>query len=90
MTPTAAALAAQRSLIEARRAETITELRRHGSECCMCGEGPTDGVELRLFDPDQFWSQPTMICRADWIARGEETDFTDLPLVWQAMPEASR
>lgn len=90
MSALATALEAQRRLIAARQSETITELRRHDPGCCMCGDGPTDGVELRAFDPAPGWTQPTMICRADWIGRGEERDFTDLPLVWAAMNEDSR
>jgi hypothetical protein len=88
MTPLPAALAAQRALIEARRAETIAELRRHEAECFVCGEGPADGKELRLYDPHAGLLAPEMICRA--CHRHPEQDFTDLPLVWRAIEDASR
>lgn len=92
MTATAPALSAQARLIETRRAQTITELRRHGSDCCLCGKGPTDGTELRLFDPEPGWTQPTMIC-ALCFGPPDESDprcFTDLPVVWPVMPESNR
>lgn len=90
VSPTATALAAQRALIDARRAETITELRRAEAECCLCGEGPTDGRELRMFDPAPGWTQPDMICRACFDMRGEEADFAALEMVWPVLPEANR
>jgi hypothetical protein len=89
MTPTAAALTAQAALIAARRAETITELRRHEAECMFCGEGPTDGKELRMVDASPF-TLPEMICRPCFEQGPREADFTDLPLVWRAIEDASR
>lgn len=88
MTPTAAALSAQAALIAARRAETITELRRHEAECMFCGEGPDTGRELRMYDPASGWVAPDMICRD--CHKHPEQDFEDLPLVWRAIEDATR
>jgi hypothetical protein len=90
MSAASIALQVQARLIEERRAERITELRRHEAECALCGDGPTDGQELRVFDPAPGWTEPAMICRPCWIGRGEEADFTDLDLVWSVISEASR
>lgn len=90
MTPLPAALAAQRALIAARRTETIAELRRHEAECVTCGEGPADGKELRMSDPMPGWTTPLMTCRACFEQCDRTDSFADLPLVWNAMPEASR
>jgi hypothetical protein len=89
MTPTAAALTAQAALIAARRAETITELRRHEAECVMCGEGPDTGRELRMCDASPI-SLPEMWCAECFARHDDENDFDQLPLVWRAIEDASR
>jgi hypothetical protein len=91
MTALPAALAAQKALIDARRAERITELRRHEAECLLCGDGPTEGQELRMID---FFprTSPELICRDCFGHDGLSTmmDFTDLALVWNPITEAAR
>ena len=89
MTTAAALIAAQKALADARQAEQIAELRRHEAECAFCGEGPTDGQELRMIEASPL-TVPEMICRPCFDRGLREADFTDLPLVWQVLKEASR
>lgn len=88
MSAASIALAAQARLIEQRRAEAVTELRRHEAECLRCGEGPTDGKELRMCDFAHGWVAPGMVCRD--CHKHPEQDFTDLPLVWSPIQDAAR
>lgn len=90
MSAASIALAAQARLIEQRRAEAVTELRRHEAQCFLCGDGPTDGVTLRMLERDHVNMAAEMVCArcfplADW-----ENDFTDLPLVWNPIQDAAR
>ena len=90
MTAASIALQVQARLIEDRRAETIAELRRHEAECITCGEGPADAKELRMTDPMPGWTTPLMTCRACFERCDRDDSFTDLPLVWRAIEDASR
>jgi hypothetical protein len=85
-----AALAAQRALIEARRAERITELRHHDAACFLCGDGPTDGRELRMLERDQINMAPEMVCAKCVPLCDLKANFADLPMVWPVMKDANR
>lgn len=88
MSPICDALTAQRALIEARRAETIAELLSRAVECGMCGEGPSDGEDLRAYIRDDLTIAaplPELLCFHCFAARDDENDFTDAPLIWRAL-----
>jgi hypothetical protein len=90
MTRTASLLSAKKALIDARRAERITELKHHDPGCFLCGDGPTDGVTLRMLERDHINMAAEMVCASCFPIVDLENDFADLPLVWNPITEAAR
>jgi hypothetical protein len=89
MSAASIALQVQARLIAERQAEQLAEIKRHSAECIMCGEGPTDGTELRMIEACPI-SRAELWCRECFERDGTEADFALYPVAWHAMKEANR